>query len=185
MPQQKLIPYDEGQVSPNAIVGENVSLGLESKIWYFCVVYGNSERPVRIGRNTQIGSFSQIKPGVKIGDGCRIQDGASIPDLVEIGNYVFVAPRVTFTNDRYPSALKVHNHSYKELPTYVKDNAVIGARSVINSGITIGKCAVIGMGSVVTKDVPDYAVVIGNPARVVGDVRDEKFKDKYPEFFKL
>ncbi|MEK6812992.1 MAG: acyltransferase [Nanoarchaeota archaeon] len=181
MPQPQLVDHDKGKVSASTIIGDHVSLGENSKIWHHCIVYGNAERPVRIGSNTQIGSQSHIKPGVTIGNYCRLQDGISIPDLVTIGNYVFVGPRAIFTNDIVPSVQKVLNHSYRELKTEVKDHVSIGAGAHIGCGITLGEFSFIGLGAVVIRDVPPFAVVAGSPARIIGDMRDEKYQKLFPE----
>lgn len=103
-----------------------------------------------------------IGPDVKIGDGCKIQAFAFIPDNVIIGNNVFIGPHACFTNDKYPPS----NGAWKNgPPTIVGDNAVIGANATILPGINIGEGAIIGAGAVVTKDVPAFTTVKGNPAR--------------------
>ncbi|MDO8555687.1 MAG: acyltransferase [Nanoarchaeota archaeon] len=185
MPQPKLVDYDQGKVSATAIIGDHVSLGKDSRIWHQCIVYGSPERPVHIGENTQIGSQSHIKPGVTIGNKCRLQDGISIPDLVNIGNYVFVGPRVTFTNDQAPSVPKIFNHTYKELETQIKDYVMIGAGANINSGITLGEFSFIGLAAVVLRNVPAFAVVAGSPARIIGDIREDKYKKLFPELISI
>ncbi|HLD12147.1 MAG TPA: acyltransferase [Candidatus Nanoarchaeia archaeon] len=185
MPQPTLIPHDKGMVSTTATIGDHVTLGTNSRVWHQCIVYGTEKRPVHIGKDTQIGSQSHIKPGVTIGDYCRLQDGISIPDLVTLGNYVFVGPRVTFTNDLFPTVAKILAHSYKELETIIGDHVTLGASSTIICGITIGAFAQIGMSAAVTKNVPPFAVVAGVPARILGDVRDEKYRIKYPELIPL
>lgn len=155
------------------------TLGKNSKIWHYCNVYGFEGHPIIIGENTHIGSYSEIKPDVKIGSNCRIQSYLFVPDGVTIEDNVFIGPRVTFTNDKYPTAAKAISHAWTPEKTIVKENTSIGAKVVIGPGITIGKWCVIGMGSVVVKDVPDYKVVCGNPARIVGDVRETKYKEKF------
>lgn len=131
--------------------------GKDTRIWHpaksvllNCVV---GERctihaPVWIGNN------------VVIGDSCKVQAFSFIPDGVTIGNHVFIGPRVTFTNDKYPP-------SRDWLETVVEDWVSIGAGAVIVPGIKIGAHSMIGAGAVVTKDVPVGAVVVGNPARVI------------------
>ena len=136
-------------VSKTANIGKNV------KIWHFAYVGDNTI----IGDNVMIGSLSHIDYAVKIGNNTRIEGSVYIPPLTVIGNNVFIAPGATFTNDPYPMSPKM-------IGVTVEDGAIIAARAVIKPGVTIGKNAVVGMGSVVTKDVPSETVVIGNPARV-------------------
>ena len=116
-----------------------------------------------VGKNTKIDAFVYIEEGVTIGDNCKIRPFVFIPTGVTIEDNVFIGPSVTFTNDKYPKA----HGEWRLLETRVKKAASIGARSVINPGVTIGENALIGAGSVVTRDVPDHAVAFGNPARVV------------------
>ena len=136
-------------VSRKAQVGKNV------KIWHFAYVGDNTI----IGDNVMIGSLAHIDYAVKIGNNTRIEGAVYIPPLTVIGNNVFIAPGATFTNDPYPMSPKM-------IGVTVEDGAIIAARAVIKPGVTIGKNAVVGMGAVVTKDVPSETVVIGNPARI-------------------
>jgi acetyltransferase-like isoleucine patch superfamily enzyme len=115
-----------------------------------------------VGRNCKIDAYVYIEEGVKIGNDCKIRPFVFIPSGVTIENKVFIGPNVTFTNDKYPRT----QGEWKLLPTRIREGASIGAKSVILPGLTVGKYALIGAGSVVTKNVPDYAVVSGNPARV-------------------
>lgn len=113
---------------------------------------------------------TEIFDGAIIGDRCKIQAGALIFSGVTLEEDVFVGPGVVFTNDKYPRAYR----NLKEFEkTLVKKGASIGANATIICGITIGEYAFVGAGSVVTKDVPDKAIVIGNPARIVGRVKDD------------
>jgi UDP-2-acetamido-3-amino-2,3-dideoxy-glucuronate N-acetyltransferase len=115
----------------------------------------------KIGRSCKIESFVYIEEGVTVGDNCKIKPCVYIPTGVTIEGDVFVGPNVTFTNDKYPHV----QGEWQLLRTLVRRGASIGAHSVILPGITIGRNAVIGAGAVVTSDVPDGAVVYGNPAR--------------------
>jgi acetyltransferase-like isoleucine patch superfamily enzyme len=136
-------------VSNTAQIGKNV------KIWHFAYV---GDKTI-IGDNVMIGSLAHIDYNVKIGNNTRIEGSVYIPPLTVIGNNVFIAPGATFTNDPYPMSPKM-------IGVTVEDGAIIAARAVIKPGVTIGKNAVVGMGAVVTKDVPAETVVIGNPARI-------------------
>lgn len=137
---------------------KNVRVGKGSSIHDHVNIYG-----CNIGRDSKIDAYVYIEEGVKIGDNCKIRPFVFIPTGVTIENNVFVGPNVTFTNDKYP---KVRGE-WKLFETTVKEGASIGANSVILPGVTIGKYSLVGAGSVVTKDVPDYAVVSGNPAQIM------------------
>ena len=116
----------------------------------------------KIGRNCKIDAFVYIEEGVEIGDECKIRPFVFIPTGVKIGNRVFIGPNVTFTNDKYP---KVRGE-WELRETIVEDDVSIGAGAVILPGVRIGRGAMIGAGAVITKDVPEGSVVVGNPARV-------------------
>ena len=132
----------------------------------------------RIGRNCKIDAFVYIEGNVKIGNNVKIRAFTFIPEGVEIEDEVFIGPGVIFTNDKYPRA----QGEWRLLRTKVKKGASIGAGAVILPGITIGKYAIVGAGSVVTKNIPDYAIVVGNPAKIVGYTNNSKFKNKFKRF---
>jgi UDP-2-acetamido-3-amino-2,3-dideoxy-glucuronate N-acetyltransferase len=118
----------------------------------------------KVGKNTKIDSFVYIEEGVSIGANCKIRPFVFIPTGVVIEDNVFIAPNVTFTNDKYPRA----HGQWTRLDTRVRKFASIGAGSTINPGVEIGENALIGTGSVVTKNIPDNAIAVGTPAKVVG-----------------
>jgi len=118
----------------------------------------------KIGRNCKIDAFVYVEEGVVIGDNCKIRPFVFIPIGVTIEDAVFVGPNVSFTNDKYPRV----EGEWKLLRTKIEKGASIGANSVILPGVTIGRDALVGAGSVVTKDVPRKAVVAGSPARIMG-----------------
>lgn len=118
----------------------------------------------KIGKNCKIDAFVYIEEGVIIGDNCKVRPFVFIPTGVIIENDVFVGPNVTFTNDKYPKA----KGDWALLKTTVKSGVSLGANCVVLPGVTIGREALVGAGAVVTKDVPDRAIVAGNPARRVG-----------------
>ena len=135
---------------------EDAKIGKGTKIWHFAHI---REKAV-IGKNCIIGKGVYIGKNVEIGNGCKIQNFATIYQGVKIGNDVFVGPHVCFTNDLYPRA----RGEWKIVETIVEDGTSIGANSTIACGITIGKYAMVGAGSVVTKDVSANTLVFGNPA---------------------
>lgn len=150
-------------VHETAIIGENVSIGDGTKIWMNSQIREN----VRIGRNCIISKDTYLDHGVCIGDRTKIQNGVSIYHGVEVEDEVFIGPNVAFTNDMYPRAA---NEEWEVTKTYIKKGASIGANATIRCGITLGKYSMVGAGSVVTNDVPPYALVVGNPAKRVGTV---------------
>lgn len=118
----------------------------------------------KIGKNCKIDAFVYVEEGVVIGDNCKIRPFVFIPRGVTIEDDVFVGPNVSFTNDKYPKV----KGDWKLLTTVVRRGASIGANSVVLPGVMIGEDALIGAGSVVTKDVPSNTIVTGNPAGMVG-----------------
>jgi acetyltransferase-like isoleucine patch superfamily enzyme len=154
-------------IHESAIVEEDVEIGEGTNVWHFVHI----RKKAKIGKYCNIGKGVYIDLGVIIGDNCKIQNFACLYHGLEVGNDVFIGPHVCFTNDIYPRARIWSNE--KVAKTVVKDGASLGANSTILAGLKIGKYSMIGAGSVVTKDVPDYKLVVGNPARVVGHV-DEK-----------
>mgnify|MGYP005831117623 FL=1 len=121
---------------------------------------------MEIGKNCNIGKSVYIDSGVRIGDGVKIQNFVSIYKGVRIEKNVFIGPAVTFTNDLFPRAF-IWNQN-KITPTLVKEGASIGANSTIICGLTIGEYSMVGAGSVVTRDVPPFGLVYGNPAKLKG-----------------
>lgn len=132
------------------------SIAPDVVIWHHCNLYR-----CHIGKGCKIASFVEIGEGVLIGNNCKIEAFAFIPKGVTIGNSVFVGPHVCFTNDKYPTV----SDKWTIKETIVKDGASIGANSTILCGVTIGEKAVIGAGSVVASDVPDFGTVYGYKAQ--------------------
>jgi UDP-2-acetamido-3-amino-2,3-dideoxy-glucuronate N-acetyltransferase len=149
-------------VHESSYIDDNVEIGEGTKIWHFCHILKNTQ----IGKNCIIGQNCMIGPDVRIGDKCKIQNNVSVYKGVILEDEVFVGPSAVFTNVLTPRAFIERKHEFKT--TLVKKGATIGANATIVCGNTIGKYALIGAGAVVTKNVPDYGLVLGNPARLVG-----------------
>ena len=143
---------------------KDVEVGEGTKIYDHVNLYR-----CKIGKNCKIEPFVYIEGGVVIGDNCKIKPLVFIPTGVVIESDVFIGPNVSFTNDKYPKS----RGDWNLLKTRVKRGASIGANSVILPGVTIGEEALVGAGSVITKDVPDKAVMTGNPAQILR-YRNEK-----------
>lgn len=136
-------------------ISEKAKLGKNVSVWHFSYIGDNSE----IGDNVKIGSLAHIDYDVKIGENTKIEGQAYIPPLSRIGKNVFIGPAAALTNDPYPMCDKM-------IGVTIEDGAIIGSRSVIKAGVTIGKNSVVAMGAVVIRDVPEGVVVIGNPATI-------------------
>lgn len=131
-----------------------------------------------IGAHSKIGSFVEIQKGAKVGSYCKISSHTFICEGVEIHDGVFIGHGVMFTNDIYPKAVNADGSLQTEadwqvVPTVVKGRASIGSNATILCGLTIGEGALVGAGAVVTKDVPAYAIVVGVPAQVIGNTREQ------------
>ena len=152
-------------VHESSYIDENVEIGDGTKIWHFCHIQSGA----KIGENCSLGQNVNISNNVKIGNGVKIQNNVSVYEGVELEDYVFCGPSCVFTNDLTPRAkYPKGREGYKK--TLVKEGATIGANATIVCGCTIGKGAMIAAGAVVTKDVPDYVLMIGAPARMAGYV---------------
>lgn len=149
-------------VHESSYVDKGVEIGDGTKIWHFCHILGNS----KIGDNCVIGQNVAIGPDVFIGNGCKIQNNVSIYKGVTLEDEVFCAPSCVFTNVYNPRAFIERKNEFRR--TLVKRGATIGANATIICGNTIGVYSFIGAGAVVRKDVPDYALVVGVPAKQIG-----------------
>ena len=152
----------------SAFVDEPVEIGDGTKIWHFSHIQKGS----KIGKNCVFGQNVNVGNNVTIGDFCKVQNNVSIYEGVTREDYVFCGPSMVFTNILDPKCKYPQVGSLFYINTLIKEGASIGANATIVCGHTIGKHCLIGAGSVVTKDVPDYALVIGNPGRIVGWVSE-------------
>lgn len=149
-------------VHPSSFIDDDVQIGQGTQIWHFSHILKGS----KIGKNCKIGQNVVIGPNVTIGDGCKIQNNVSIYEGITLEDNVFCGPSCVFTNVFNPRS---EIPRMKELkPTLVKEGATIGANATIVCGHTLGRYSFVGAGAVVTKDIPDYALVYGNPAKIQG-----------------
>ncbi len=149
------------------------TIGKRTKLWRFINLYGCT-----IGDDCMIGGFVEIQNGAVLGNKVRVQSHSFICDGVTIEDDVFIGHHVVFINDNFPRATNsqgnpISSSDWKLLPVRVKRGASIGSNSTILGGVTIGERAMVGAGSVVTKDVPDGVIVAGNPAKPIGSVDGE------------
>ena len=156
------------KIAPNVKCGEGV------KIYDFVNLYG-----CEIGDNTKIGTFVEVQKGAKIGRNCKISSHTFICEGVTIEDDVFVGHNVTFINDMYPRSTNEGGGLQTEadwvcIPTLIRKGASIGSSTTLLAGITVGEKAIVGAGSVVTKDVPAETIVAGNPARILRKINEER-----------
>ena len=149
-------------IHPSAVIDEGAEIGHGTKIWHFCHVMGGA----RIGRDCNLGQNVFVASGAVIGDGVKIQNNVSVYEGVVLEDEVFCGPSMVFTNVNTPRAQLSRRGEYQA--TLVRRRAAIGANATIVCGHSIGAYALIGAGAVVTHDVPDHAVMTGNPARRKG-----------------
>lgn len=150
-------------VHDSSFIDGHASIGEGTKVWHFCHVQSGAV----IGENCSLGQNVNVSNNVHIGNGCKIQNNVSLYEGIELEDYVFCGPSCVFTNDLTPRAKYPKGHAnYKH--TLVKTGASIGANATIVCGHIIGEWSMIGAGAVVTSDVPDYALMLGVPARKQG-----------------
>ncbi|PYV17400.1 MAG: N-acetyltransferase [Acidobacteria bacterium] len=155
-------------------IAPDVQLGKDVKLAKFINLYGCA-----IGDGTKIGAFVEIQKNAKVGKNCKISSHSFVCEGVTIEDHVFIGHSVAFINDRYPRAIASDGRLQAEEdwtvePTLVKKGASIGSGATILSNLVIGENALVGAGSVVTHDVPDNAIVAGNPARLLRLIREER-----------
>lgn len=158
-------------IAPSVKLGKNVFIPQPDLV----NLYG-----CEIGDDTKIGAFVEIQKGVKVGRFCKVSSHSFLCEGVTLDDKVFVGHGVMFINDLYPrssSGDKLQTEAdWQVVPTHIKEGASLGSGSVIMGGVTVGREALVGAGAVVTKDVPDFAIVTGVPGKVTGDVRKKKNK---------
>ncbi len=157
--------HKSASVSPEATIGE------DTKIWNEAQVRENA----RVGRECVIGKGAYVGEGVVIGDRCKLENRVSAFEGATLEDGVFVGPHAAFLNDKRPRAVTPEGRlktvaDWTVSPTRAREGAAIGGGAMILPGVTVGRWAMVGSGAVVTKDVPDFALVLGNPARIVGYV---------------
>lgn len=150
-------------VHESSYVDDNVEIDEGTKVWHFSHVQGGT----KIGKNCSLGQNVNIGNNVIIGNNVKIQNNVSVYEGVELEDYVFCGPSMVFTNIMNPRSEFPQRGSEFYLNTLIKKSASLGANSTIVCGHTVGKYAFVGAGSTVTKDVPDYALVVGNPAKLL------------------
>jgi UDP-2-acetamido-3-amino-2,3-dideoxy-glucuronate N-acetyltransferase len=158
-------------IHPTAHVDPSASIGEDAKIWNWVQV---RER-AKIGARCVLSKGVYVDFEVSIGDDCKIQNNVSLYHGVTLERGVFVGPHVCFTNDRYPRAINPDGTQksaadWTVTPILVREGASIGANATILPGVTLGRFCTVGAGAVVTHDVPDHALVLGNPGRLAGSV---------------
>ncbi len=162
-------------VNEYAVVDDGVEIGEGTKVWHFSHI----QRGSKIGKKCVFGQNVNVGNNVTIGDYCKVQNNVSIYEGVTLEDYVFCGPSMVFTNILDPKCKYPQVGTQFYIKTLVKEGASIGANATIVCGNTLGKHCMIGAGTVVTKDVPDYALVIGTPGRVVGWVSEAGKKLKF------
>lgn len=158
-----------GYVHETADVADTASIGRGAKIWHYAQVRENAQ----IGANVIVGRGAYVGTGVEVGDNCKIQNYALVYEPAKLARGVFIGPAVVLTNDHFPRAINADGSpksadDWQSVGVDIREGASIGASSTCVAPVTIGRWALVGAGSVVIKDVPDFALVVGSPARRVG-----------------
>lgn len=162
-------------IHESSYIDTDVTIGKNTKIWHFCHILSNTQ----IGDNCSFGQNCVVGPNVSIGNNVKVQNNISIYEGVEVEDDVFIGPSVVFTNVINPRSFIVRKQEYKK--TLLKKGASIGANATIVCGNTVGEYALIGAGTVVTKNIPNFALVVGNPGRQVGWVSKAGHKLKFDD----
>lgn len=158
-----------GIISDTADIASSAVIPSSASVWHYAQIRENA----RLGENNVIGRGAYIGTGVELGDNCKVQNYALVYEPARLGDGVFIGPAVVLTNDEFPRAINPDGSlksgaDWKAVGVTIGEGAAIGANSTCIAPVQIGKWALVGSGSVVTKDVPDFALVVGNPARRIG-----------------
>ncbi len=164
-------------VNEHAVVDEGVEIGDGTKVWHFSHIQKGS----KIGKNCVFGQNVNVGNNVTIGNFCKVQNNVSIYEGVTLEDYIFCGPSMVFTNILDPRCKYPQVGAQFYVKTLIKEGTSIGANATIVCGHTLGKHCMIGAGSVVTKDIPDYALVVGNPGRVIGWVSEAGKRLKFDD----
>ena len=154
--------YEDVVIHPSAIVDAGAKLGKGTRVWHFSHVCSTAE----VGENCSLGQNVYVANTVRLGNGVKVQNNVSIYEGVTLEDFSFCGPSMVFTNVHNPRSHIVRKHEYRQ--TLVKQGASIGANATVICGNTLGRYCFIGAGAVVTRDVPDFALVVGNPGRIAG-----------------
>lgn len=163
------MPHQPAFVHETADVAESAAIAAGSKVWHYAQVRENAS----LGENCIVGRGAYVGSGVEVGDNCKIQNYALVYEPARLGNGVFIGPAVVLTNDHFPRAINADGTAksaddWHPVGVDIREGASIGASATCVAPITIGRWAMVGSGSVVVKDVPDFALVVGSPARRIG-----------------
>lgn len=163
------MPAQPGYVHPTADVAESATIASGAKIWHHAQVRENAS----IGENCIVGRGAYVGTGVDVGDNCKIQNYALVYEPATLANGVFIGPAVVLTNDHFPRAINADGtpksaDDWHPVGVDIREGASIGANATCVAPLVIGRWALVGSGSVVVKDVPDFALVVGSPARRIG-----------------
>lgn len=163
------MPLSSDNIHGTADVADSARVPRSTRIWHYAQVREHAN----VGENCVVGRGAYIGAGVEVGDHCKIQNYALVYEPASLANGVFIGPAVVLTNDQFPRAVNPDGSpksasEWEPVGVTVKEGASIGAKSVCIAPLVIGAWALVGSGSTVVKDVPDYALVVGNPARQVG-----------------
>jgi UDP-2-acetamido-3-amino-2,3-dideoxy-glucuronate N-acetyltransferase len=160
---------DRALVAPSATVEDGARIGAGAQVWDQTVVRAGAQ----VGAGTILGRGVYVGPGARLGERCKVQNQALVYEPAVIGDGVFIGPAVVLTNDTYPRAVTPDGRrkgaeDWEPVGVTIEEGAAVGARAVCVAPVRIGRWASVGAGSVVTRDVPDYALVVGTPARQIG-----------------